>query len=109
MRWLFLVLSIFLEAAGTTCMKLSEGFTRTIPSVLIWVFYGVSFTLFVFVLKKGISLSIAYALWAGVGTTLIVLVGIFYFKEPVSILKVLFLSLIIVGVAGLTYVSESAT
>ena len=43
MHWVYLVLAILLEVAGTVCMKLSAGFTKTIPSVLMWVFYAVCF------------------------------------------------------------------
>ena len=38
MTWLFLVLAILLEVSGTTCMKFSEGFTRTLPSILLLCF-----------------------------------------------------------------------
>ncbi|MDA0231624.1 MAG: SMR family transporter, partial [Proteobacteria bacterium] len=43
MHWVLLAVAIVLEVAGTTNMKLSEGFTRPLPSVLIFVFYGLSF------------------------------------------------------------------
>jgi small multidrug resistance pump len=43
MTWLYLVLAILLEVSGTTCMKLSEGFTRMMPSILLVVFYTLSF------------------------------------------------------------------
>lgn len=100
MSWLFLALAIVLEVCGTTCMKLSEGFSRLTPSVLIFVFYGLSFVAFTFALRR-IDVSLAYAVWAGLGVLLIGAVGILYFKEPISILKVVSMGLIIIGVAGL--------
>ena len=75
MSWLFLGLAIVLEVCGTTCMKLSQGFSKVIPSVLIFVFYGLSFTAFTFALKR-IDLSFAYAIWAGLGVMLIGTIGI---------------------------------
>ena len=60
MSWLLLTLAIVLEICNTTCMKLSEGFSKLAPSVLIFVFYGLSFTAFVFALRR-IDLSFAYA------------------------------------------------
>ena len=102
--WLLLISAIIMEVCGTTCMKLSEGFTRLIPSVLIWVFYGVSFASLTFALK-GINLGVAYAIWAGVGTALVAVIGIFFFKEPATALKLVSLGLVIIGVAGL-YFSE---
>ena len=62
-------------------MKLSEGLTKLVPSILIFVFYGFSFLVFTMALKK-IDLSVAYAIWAGTGTALIALIGIAHFKEP---------------------------
>jgi small multidrug resistance pump len=46
-------------------------------------------------------MSIAYAIWAGVGTSLITVIGIIYFKEPITLLKTLSIALIIIGVVGL--------
>ena len=99
-HWLFLAAAILLEVAGTVFMKLSEGFTRLLPSIMLFVFYAASFTALTFSLKK-IDLSIAYTVWAGVGTALIALVGILYFREPVSMMKSVSICLIIIGVAGL--------
>ena len=97
--WLLLAGAIVLEVAGTLSMKLSEGFTRLLPSVLIVVFYAASFTLLAFVLKKT-DVSIAYAVWSGVGTALIALIGMLYFNEPAGALKLASLGLIIIGVVG---------
>ena len=98
--WLALAAAILLEVSGTVSMKLSEGFTRLLPSILIFVFYSASFALLTLALKK-IDVSVAYAIWAGVGTALIAVVGFLYFKEPLSVLKVFSIFLIIVGVIGL--------
>ena len=98
--WLALAGAIVLEVAGTTSMKLSAGFTRTLPSVLLFVFYGLSFTLMTIAIKK-IDMSVSYAIWSGVGTALIAVIGIGWFKEPVTLLKVVSMVLIIVGVLGL--------
>lgn len=98
--WLYLTGAILLEVAGTSCMKLSQGFTKLIPSILIFVFYGLSFVGLTIALKK-IDVSIAYAVWAGIGTALIAGIGMFYFKEPLTLVKVLSILLIIAGVVGL--------
>jgi small multidrug resistance pump len=98
--WLYLAGAILLEVAGTSCMKLSEGFTKLIPSVLIFVFYSLSFAGLTIALKK-LDVGIAYAVWAGVGTALIAVIGIIYFKESLTLVKVLSLLLIIMGVVGL--------
>lgn len=92
--------AIFLEVAGTTCMKLSEGFSRLVPSLLIFLFYGFSFTALTFALKK-IDISIAYAVWSGIGTAVVALIGFAWFKESMTLLKIVSICLIIAGVVGL--------
>lgn len=81
-------------------MKLSNGFSKLIPSILIFVFYAASFSVFTLALKK-IDVSIGYAIWAGLGTALITVIGIFWFKEPVNALKMISLIVVIAGVIGL--------
>jgi small multidrug resistance pump len=100
MTWLYLVLAILLEVSGTTCMKLSEGFTRLVPSILLIVFYTLSFGMLTLALKK-LDVSVAYAVWSGVGTALIATIGVLWFKEPATALKLISLALIIAGVVGL--------
>ena len=100
MIWLYLVLAILLEVSGTTCMKLSEGFTKTVPSILLFVFYTLSFCMLTLALKK-IDVSVAYAVWSGVGTALVATIGVLWFKEPATALKLISLGLIIIGVVGL--------
>jgi small multidrug resistance pump len=99
-HWFILAGAIMLEVAGTTSMKLSEGFTKVVPSVLLFVFYAAAFVALTLALKK-IEVSVAYAVWSGVGTALIAAIGILYFREPASALKLISIVLIIVGVVGL--------
>ncbi len=96
----FLLLAIISEVMGTTCMKLSIGFTRLLPSVLMVTFYIVSLGSLTLALKK-IEVGIAYATWSGVGTALISGIGILWFQESVSMLKVVSLCLVVTGVIGL--------
>jgi small multidrug resistance pump len=100
LHWFFLACAIVLELAGTISMKLSQGFTRLVPSVLIFVFYPASFALLTLALKR-IEISVAYAVWSGVGTFLIATIGILFFRETATALKLISILLIIAGVVGL--------
>jgi small multidrug resistance pump len=102
-----LLLAIGFEICGTTCMKLSEGFSKLVPSVLIFVFYAISFFIFTLALKR-IDVSIAYAIWSGLGTAFITVIGILWFKEPASALKLISLIVVIAGVIGL-HMSDRVT
>jgi len=100
MTWLYLALAILFEVSGATCMKLSEGFTRVVPSILLFVFYILSFGLLTLALKR-IEVSVAYAVWSGVGTALIATIGVLWFKEPATAMRRISLGLIVIGVVGL--------
>lgn len=100
MSWIYLLLAIILEVLGTTCMKLSQGFTKVGPSILMFVFYGLCFSSLTLALKE-IEVSIAYAVWSGLGTALIATIGILWFREPVTAIKITSLGLIVAGVIGL--------
>ena len=97
MGWIYLLSAILLEVSGTMSMKLSEGLTKTIPSILIFVFYGLSLSLLTLALKS-IPVSIAYAIWSGIGTALIAVIGFTFFQESFSTVKWLGIGLIILGV-----------
>jgi small multidrug resistance pump len=81
-------------------MKYAEGFSKLWPSILVFVFYGLSLGLLVLVLEK-YEVSIAYAIWASAGTALIAVIGIIFFHEPISVAKVVSILLIIAGIIGL--------
>jgi small multidrug resistance pump len=78
-------------------MKLSQGFTQLLPSILVLVFYGFSFTASTFALKT-IDVGIAYAVWTALGTGIIAVIGMVWFHEPLSPLKVIALLTIVTGV-----------
>ncbi len=107
MSWLLLAMAILLEVCGTSCLKLSDGLTRPLYSWLMFGLYAGAFTCLSFAVKQ-IDLSIAYAIWAGAGTALIAVIAVFFFKEPMTLLKALFIIMIIAGVSGLNLVSRSA-
>jgi len=100
MHWLLLTVASVLEVCGTSAMKASQGFTRPVPSVLVFVCYGLCFTVFTYALKR-IDITIAYAIWSGLGTVLVAIVGSLFFKEPLTPARIVFIGLIVLGVVGL--------
>ena len=95
--WLILSLAILLEVCGTVCLKLSHGMTRPLPVVGVVVFYLSTFTLMSLCLKN-LEIGTVYAVWSGVGTALVAIIGILYFAESFNWMKILGLSLVIAGV-----------
>ena len=100
MNVFYLILAILFEVAGTTSLKFSQGFTKVIPSVILVLCYGMSFWMLSLTLKK-IEVGIAYAVWSALGTALITAIGILWFKEPITVVKIASIALIILGVVGL--------
>ncbi len=98
--WLWLTVAILFEVGGTTFLKISYGLTKLIPSILTLTFYMLSFITLAFTLKR-LEVSMAYAVWSGVGTALIAFIGIAYFGESFSLWKIISIVLIIAGVVGL--------
>ena len=101
MGYILLTIAIVLEVMGTTSMKLSDGFSQVVPSVLLFVFYALSFIAFTYALKH-LDVGISYAIWAGLGVSLMAIIGIVHFKEPATALKFGSMALIIIGVVGLS-------
>ncbi len=99
MSWVYLLLAIGLEVSGTTCMKLSDGFANLIASLLTFVFYALSLVALTLAVKH-IDISISYAVWSGLGTGLMAIIGVVWFGESMTILKAAALALIIAGVVG---------
>jgi small multidrug resistance pump len=95
--WILLAGAILFEVAGTTCLKISDGFSKLLPVVLMFIFYAASMYLLSIVLKK-IEVGIAYAIWSGVGTATITLIGIVFFGEGMNIIKIGGILLVIAGV-----------
>jgi small multidrug resistance pump len=97
MCWVYLCLAIALDVAGTVFLKLSNGMSRFLPSVLMFLFYGAAFIPLSLALRQ-MPVGMVYAIWSALGTALVVAIGMFWFHEPVSTLKCSGLGLIIVGV-----------
>lgn len=96
----FLVGAIAAEILATTSLKLSDGFTRPLPAVATVVGYAVSFYLLSLALKR-MEIGVVYAIWSGVGTAAMALVGYWLFAEGLNLLKLASIACIILGVVGL--------
>ena len=81
--WILLLLAIGSEVIGTSCLKLSEGFSKPIPTLIVLAAYSTSMLLLSRVVQT-IPLGITYALWSGIGIIAIVLVGFLAYKQVPS-------------------------
>jgi len=98
--WAILFVAIVFEVAGTLTLKFTEGMTRLWPTVLMFAFYLISlFGLSTAVAR--IPVGTAYAVWSAVGTLMVLILGVLWFKEQVTVLRCVSAVLIVIGVAGL--------
>jgi small multidrug resistance pump len=94
----WLALAIGSEVIATTSLKLSDGFTRPIPVIAVVAGYAISFYALSISLRS-FPLGVVYAIWSGVGTAAIVVIGFFLFREALDTMKLGGIGLVIVGIA----------
>ncbi|GEM48193.1 multidrug transporter [Deinococcus cellulosilyticus NBRC 106333 = KACC 11606] len=94
------MLSILADVIATAALKSSEGFTRLVPTLIVLLGYGLGFY-FLSLSLKVIPVGTAYAVASGLGTALIVLLGVLFMKEPLSAAKLGAILLIVAGVVAL--------
>jgi small multidrug resistance pump len=104
--WIYLLIAIATEVIGTSALKASAGFTKTIPMVVVIVAYSASFYFLALTLKT-IPVGVAYAVWSGIGIVLITAVGWFAFGQKLDVAGITGIALIAVGVIVLNLASTS--
>jgi len=95
--WTLLLLAITAEVIGTSFLRLSEGMTRPLPTLLVFGAYAIAMVLLSRVVLS-IPLGLTYALWSGIGTVVIVLVGRFAYSQLLSPTQLIGIGLITAGV-----------
>ncbi len=104
MAWMFLFAAGMLEIVWVIALKMSEGFSKLIPSSVMVVSL-ISSMLLLGLSARSLPIGVAYAIWTGIGAIGAVLAGTVLFKEPCSFLHAFFLSMIIIGIVGIKFVS----
>lgn len=104
-NFVFLALAIVAEAVATTALKMSEQFTRLLPSAVVVVGYAAAFY-FLSLSLRTIPVGVAYAVWSAVGIVLITVVGAVMFRQVPDLPAVIGLALIIAGVAVINLFSK---
>jgi len=99
--------AILAEVIGTTSLKLSQGFSRPLPSLGVLVGYGAAFY-FLSLALEDLPVGVVYGTWAALGIVAIAAIGVVAFDEPVDIAGLVGLVLIVAGVYCLNVVSEMA-
>lgn len=96
--YLLLALAIAAEVTATVSLKLSEGFAKLGPSLVVVAGYAVAFAALSLVLKRGMPVGVAYAIWAAAGVAAVALIGVLFLDEHINLTMVGGLVLVICGV-----------
>jgi small multidrug resistance pump len=100
LAWTYLAAAIATEVVGTVFLRFTDGFTRPGPSILVLITFAGSLWLTALALRQ-LEVSLAYAVWAGVGTAAVAVIGMTMLGESVNALKLASIVLVISGVIGL--------
>lgn len=101
MPFVFLVGAILLEVMATLSLRASEGFTKHHFTAIVIVGYLGSFTLLSLSLQRGLSLGVAYGVWAASGVALIAMLSWLIFGERLTSIQGVGIVLVIAGVLAL--------
>ncbi len=103
--WTYLILAGIFEVGFASTLKLTEGFSKLVPTVIFLVFASLSFY---FLTKAAQTLPIgtAYAVWTGIGAVGTIIVGIVFYSEPMGALRLFFLFTLVASLVGLKLVSS---
>ena len=100
MAWLYLLAAGCFEIGFTTFLKLTQGFTRLVPTLFFFLFSLLSF----WCLNRAIAhipLGIAYAVWTGIGAAGTAVVGFYFFQDDINLYEALLIANVIASIAGL--------
>jgi small multidrug resistance pump len=100
-----LLLAIGVEVAATALLPKADGFRDPLWSLAVIAGYALSIWLLAVVVRS-MPVSVAYAVWAGLGTAAVAVIGFLFLGEPMGLLKATSLGLIVLGVVGLNLVTS---
>lgn len=105
MAWFILIVSGILEAVWATALGKSEGLTKLYPSITFFIALVASMVGLAYAMRT-LPTGTSYAVWVGIGATLTVIYAMITGVEAVSILKILFILMIVAGIVGLKLASK---
>ena len=98
--WFWLSVAVIAEVLATIALKASNGFTKLYPVLIVIIGYLIAFIALAKVLQV-LPVAIIYAIWSGLGVTLLALAGWFFFGEKLGVTEITGIFLIIIGIAVL--------
>jgi len=107
MPYFYLATAILFEVIGTSALKVTDGFSKLAPTIVVFAAYAVSFYLLALAIRS-IDVAIAYAVWSAAGIVLIAIIGVVYFRQALDVPAIIGLAMILGGVLIIFLWSKSA-
>ncbi|HPS64604.1 MAG TPA: quaternary ammonium compound efflux SMR transporter SugE [Ignavibacteria bacterium] len=104
MYWFYLIIAGLFEVTWAIGLKMTDGWSKLFPSIFTVIFMIASFAMLSLALKQ-LPIGTAYAVWTGIGAAGTALIAMIFLGESVSVSKIIFLGLIIIGIIGLKLTS----
>jgi small multidrug resistance pump len=101
MTWVFLAVAICAEVTATISLRLSEGFSKLVPTTIMVIGYIAAFVMLSFALQRGMKVGVAYGAWAAAGVALVALIGTAFLGEGLTGVQIGGLVLVMAGVVAL--------
>ncbi|MFC9895949.1 DMT family transporter [Nocardia sp. NPDC127579] len=101
MTLLLLALAIVSEITATISLKISEGFTKLVPSIVVVIGYCAAFFFLSQALKRGMSIGVAYGIWSAIGVAAVATIGALFLDERLTLVQIGGIGLVILGVLAL--------
>ncbi|MEV6280815.1 MULTISPECIES: multidrug efflux SMR transporter [unclassified Nocardia] len=101
MTLLLLALAIVSEITATISLKLSEGFSKLVPSIIVVIGYCAAFFFLSQALKRGMSIGVAYGIWSAIGVAAVATIGALFLGERLTLVQIGGIGLVILGVLAL--------
>lgn len=106
MPYVYLAIAIVAEVIATSALKASEGFSKTLPSIVVVAGYGIAFYCLSLTLRS-VPVGVAYAIWSGVGIVLVTAVGWIAFGQKLDAPALIGMALIVAGVVVMQVFSKT--
>ena len=105
MAWVYLLLAGVLEVIWAYAMKLSDGFTRPMPSIVMVIAMIGSIALLALAMRT-LPLGTSYMIWTGIGAVGAFLMGVVFLGEAVTAMRLVAAGLILAGLVLMKATSE---
>ena len=107
LHYIYLVLAVIFETAGTSAIQASQQFTRVGPSIMVLICFAAAFW-FLSLTLRTMPVGVMYAMWSGLGIVLIAIIGYLVFGQRLDMPAIVGIAFILIGIVVINLFSATA-